>query len=342
MYTKVLATAALCGLWYAPADAQSGIGTAAPASTLHVTESTAGTDGELILQHAVGNQSTGLRLIEGGTTQDFGFHLRYDGVGNRFSIGRHNGDRYLTADRNSGHFAFGTNAVPTAADLVWIGGQARISSDNPLYLGDDDDVSISRYTLGGFNDLELVNNDGEAHVHADQLQVTGPPLPGRLEPVARFDATTQRVGLGGLAAGFLVTPTNTLHVVPRNGDRPLRIEGLTTTPNNGNRYRILIADDDGVVYVSSRTTQGNPRSPEPVAAAGVAPTPGTNVLSDLRDELDALRAEVERLRATVQALTPARLPRDPDQAHDQHAHAHGSDRGQAEQPDLATAEDVFD
>ncbi len=154
-----------------------------------------------------------------------------------------------------------------------------------------------------------MSSAGGIHVHAPSFLVTG-ALPTVL-PVASFDNVRQRVGLGPQQA-----PQTTLHISPAGTDNPLRIDGLKTTPNNGNNYRILLVDANGVVYRSSANTQGNPSfggmGGGPSAGAvhalsageGITPSTGTTVeLGErLQREQARLRAEVEELRQTVEQL----------------------------------------
>lgn len=274
-----------------------GIGTATPDARLSVVRAGAGADAELLVRQATINQSAGLRLIEGGYTQDFGFHLRYDGDENRLTLGRHNGGRYLAVARNTGHFAIGADPAPTLADRLWVGGQTRIAAYHPLHFGDDDAIAITRFADAGADALDLTNTGGGVHVHATDLLVTNPAI----DPVAYFEGGTQRTGFG--VAGAAGAPTTTVHVAPANGDRPLRIEDLTETPDNGNKYYLLLVDDDGVVYKSSERTKGNPSGPPPATLSRVGSA--NEELAALRHENIDLRGQLTRLRAQVDALARA-------------------------------------
>ncbi len=284
-----------------------GIGTNAPAGKLHVAQGTNGTDTELLLQQSTINQSAGIRLIEGAPTQDFGFHVRYEGTLNQLQFNRHLGATYLNIDRNTGNVAIGDGANTSASDrLLVANGDIRLRAANSQYFGDNNNIFLARFNNGANNDdYDIVNNEGGVHVHARKFQVTGQI--GNLNNTALFDPAVQRVGVG-----TQVNPLSTLHITPRNADTPLRIDNLPTTPNNGKQYYRLLIDDNGIVYRTVATYQGNngligggggqgPLAEHILAAA----SPEDDVAAEnlaLRREHDALRARVAELTTLVRRL----------------------------------------
>ena len=88
-------------------------------------------------------------------------------------------------------------------------------------------------------------------------------------------------------------------------DGQIRFEDVDITPNNGNNYRILLVDDNGNLYRSSRTTNGNTRFHDPRGPQATGRTRGGTrgeLNADAAGEVEALRGQLASAKTERDAL----------------------------------------
>ena len=308
-----------------------GIGTAAPQSRLHVAQGGT-TPATLSVQNTTTNEDVRLALFEGPNTENWGFDIDYEGGGNYLSIGKRNAAApYWAMDRETGHLALGNGNLISATDRLFVNGNARLSGTNRLAFGDDDDMFIERFPQAAGDALDINSYNGDIHFHTNDILITNEAI----KPVAYFDGSAQRVGIGTEQ-----TPTATLHIDTLEGDLPLRIEGLRTTPNDDDVYNVLIADANGVVYRSRTADRGDATIVGPIKGGAGAPAAVAREFTALRAENAALRTDLDALAERVRQLTEliggggSADPRDrisptksdptpiPTDIHASHAHSH--------------------
>ncbi len=283
---------------------QVGIGTLAPTRTLHVRENTS-LVAEVLIENATVNRDAVLRFAEGNVDMNLGYALTYEGLLNQMHFGNNQGDVHMNIARNSGNVAIGNGATATTVDKLLVNGQTRVTGTNKLVFGNDAKMFVSRFANPILDDLDIVSEAGGVHVHAPNFQVTG-SLPG-LKPMAFFNSDQQRVGLGTQTA-----PLSTVHISPATGDFPLRIDNMPVTPNNGNQYYRLLIDDQGIVYRTKRTYNGDNGFTGQGAATEAlqytSPSPSSDLTAVLREneelkrEQAAMKAEFAELASVVSKL----------------------------------------